>query len=41
MTKARYENPELDIVAFATQDVITVSGTDEDENQGEWDPFNL
>lgn len=37
--KNRYETPELDIVQFTSEDVITVSGTDNDGNQGEWDPL--
>ena len=37
VSKAMYEEPQIDILQFSCADVITASGMG-DENQGEWDP---
>lgn len=42
--KAFYENPELEIVAFEVEDIITTSGTLEDifggsDNDDSWSDF--
>lgn len=37
--KNMYEKPDLDTVIWESENIITVSGTDGDENQGEWDPL--
>ena len=34
-SKAKYENPHINIITISCVDIITTSG---DENQGEWDP---
>ena len=40
--KARYETPQIDVLRFAEEDVMTASSfevsTPSDSNQGEWDP---
>lgn len=35
--KAAYEEPDIEIICFSCEDILTTSGG-KDENQGEWDP---
>ena len=41
MQKEQYENPELDIIIFSTEDIITTSSNNVDDNQGEWDELGV
>jgi len=37
MRKKQYEKPKIETVAFMTEDILTTSFGDIDDNQGEWD----
>lgn len=41
MLKKQYEKPELELTVFVSEDILTTSSENIDDNQGEWDPFNL
>ena len=36
-----YEKPQIKIVLFSSEDIMTVSGGGGDNNKGEWDPQTL
>lgn len=40
MQKKQYEKPELDVTVFVTEDILTTSSENIDDNQGEWDPLS-
>lgn len=40
MPKKQYEKPELEVTVFVTEDILTTSSENFDDNQGEWDPLS-
>ena len=40
MPKKLYEKPELEVTVFVTEDILTTSSENFDDNQGEWDPLS-
>lgn len=39
MPKKQYEKPEFEVTVFVTEDILTTSSENIDDNQGEWDPL--